>query len=323
MRDYNPFESMAFTYDRCFLCGDILTADSRSEEHVYPRWLQRKFDLWDQEIYLLNGTTIPYRQLKIPCCKKCNNEYLNKLVEKPIEEAFRGGYEEFKKLDRKIIFQWLTKLSYGMLFKELSLMLDRGDPTIGRIIDAEQLKEFKILYSFLRSILHETTFNEPKPWSILLFNIKDDSKFKYYAYDHVFGNCFFMRANEIGIISNLQDGSYQQEFFYEHMKVFLKTPLVDIQFREICAKFFYKNTLMIKSPTFLTLVPSKTNNHMDVITTQPGGNVFADWNQYEYAKILEKYLAPYGIPFEKIYYEGDKVSSYLYNADGTIKQLTR
>lgn len=47
---YNPFEKMTFTYDKCFLCGEILTDENSTEEHIYPKWLQNKFDLWDKQL---------------------------------------------------------------------------------------------------------------------------------------------------------------------------------------------------------------------------------------------------------------------------------
>ncbi|MFA5667537.1 MAG: hypothetical protein WC944_11170, partial [Candidatus Cloacimonadaceae bacterium] len=96
-----------------------------SDEHVYPRWLQKEFNLWDQHLTLLNGTDIVYRNLKIPCCLKCNNDYLNKRIEKRIEEAVKGGYEKFKELDESIIFKWLNKIAYGTLLLLLPLVVQR------------------------------------------------------------------------------------------------------------------------------------------------------------------------------------------------------
>lgn len=122
---FNPFETMTFTYDKCFMCGEILTDLNSSDEHVYPRWLQKEFNLWDQHLTLLNGTDIVYRNLKIPCCLKCNNDYLNKRIEKRIEEAVKGGYEKFKELDESIIFKWLNKIAYGTLLLLLPLVVQR------------------------------------------------------------------------------------------------------------------------------------------------------------------------------------------------------
>lgn len=312
---------MIFTYDRCFLCGDILTRENRTDEHVYPRWLQREFNLWDKKLVLINGTAIPYRNLKVPCCNNCNNNYLNKLVEKPIEEAVKGGYKDFIKLDKKIIFQWLAKLSYGMLFKELSLAIDRKNQALGKILEAEHLEKFKMLFVFLRTILHNAIFSQVKPWSMLIFHIIDEETPQYDAQDLIFTNCFFMRMNDIGIVCNMQDGSYNEQFFKEHMSDFLNIPIKDIQFREICARFLYKSSLMFKQPSFLIQIPSEENNRMDIVTIETGGIVYNDWSQYEYAKVLEKYFKPYKIPFENIYYDDDHVITFLHNEDWTIKRL--
>lgn len=116
-----------------------MTDLNRSDEHVYPRWLQREFYLWNQNLTLLNGTDIAYRNLTIPCCSKCNNEYLNRRVEKRIEEAVKGGYEKFKDLDESIVSKWLNKIAYGTLFKELSLRSDLMDKNSDPIYSQEQL----------------------------------------------------------------------------------------------------------------------------------------------------------------------------------------
>ena len=50
---YKPFEDMSFTYNKCFLCG-ILLGDADTKEHLFPKWLLRRYNLWDAEIVLLN-----------------------------------------------------------------------------------------------------------------------------------------------------------------------------------------------------------------------------------------------------------------------------
>jgi hypothetical protein len=63
----NPYEQLQTGANRCFLCGSHL-GEARTQEHIFPKWLQRRYDLLDQRIDLLNGTGIPYRQMKVPCC---------------------------------------------------------------------------------------------------------------------------------------------------------------------------------------------------------------------------------------------------------------
>ena len=108
---YNPFDAMSFTYDQCFLCGHQLEND-KTNEHDFPKWIQQRYHLQNQKIILLNKTEIPYRQLTIPCCPSCNNQYLSR-VENTFKQYFERGLSEFKKLDKLIIFQWITKIFYG------------------------------------------------------------------------------------------------------------------------------------------------------------------------------------------------------------------
>ena len=53
---FRPINSRIYSRNRCFYCGNLLR-NKNSKEHVFPKWLQEKFNLWDQTIHLLNGTT--------------------------------------------------------------------------------------------------------------------------------------------------------------------------------------------------------------------------------------------------------------------------
>ena len=66
----------SFGRSTCFLCARRLGSKNRSDEHIFPKWLQARFDLWNERLTLINGTTIPYRSLVVPCCKICNNHHL-------------------------------------------------------------------------------------------------------------------------------------------------------------------------------------------------------------------------------------------------------
>lgn len=87
------FDRRKYTGSHCFYCGEKLRR--HTEEHVFPLWLQRRFKLQNQTIYLLNGTTIKYSQLKVPCCRKCNNEHLSGL-EKRVARHLRLAPKQLK-----------------------------------------------------------------------------------------------------------------------------------------------------------------------------------------------------------------------------------
>jgi hypothetical protein len=301
------------------MCGDYLDSNNRSDEHVFPRWLQSEFNLWNKTLVLLNGSEIQYKSLTIPCCKTCNNEHLNKKIEKKVETAVKLGYDAFIKLDEEIIFKWLIKISFGMLYKELSLKMELRNPISRKIIEPEELKEFNMLHTFLQTVRYDTHFIGRKPWSILVFRIKNIIDEKVYdAQDLILTHNYFMLLGNIGIVSNLQDNEVQKELFIEHMKEYLEIELHPIQFREICAKVHYKSYLMNKTP-YYTIVMPEEGTEMTIVSNEMDGYVFDDWVMEEYARVLEWYWEPFGLSFEDIYKGDNAVLTFLNNEDGSIK----
>ena len=317
MKHYNPFEAMTFSYDYCFLCGVYLEESNKTEEHIYPRWLQREFNLWNERITLINETKIPYRSLTIPCCLKCNNEHLNNKIEKKVEAAVKGGYDTFVQLEEAVIFKWLVKLSYGMLFKELSLRQSLKEPKSRMIIEPHELKKFQLLFTFLQTIRFETEFINRNPWSILIFKLKNpDKRYLYNCQDIIVSNNFFMQMNDIGLISHLQDNGLMKEFFLTH----LHTVLHPIQFRELCAEFQYKSYLINGTPFYNIVLPNDQKEKMQIISFDFYSE-FDGWDNTKFCQLLELYWKPWELSFDDIYQPGNQRITYLRNEDGTIKDL--
>lgn len=311
---------MTFTYDRCFLCGSFLTETNYTEEHIIPKWLQRKFNLWNKELILLNQTSIKYKDLKIPCCKKCNN-IMSKEIENPIKQGVEQGYKGFIHIDEQVIFQWLNKISYGFLFKELSLKAQLSNRNSDPIYKPEFLKEHKMQYLFLKSLISNTTFIN-NPWSILIFKINPDGVESYWASDNPFIKTFCIRMDDIGVIAHLMDNGYNKGFFLEHqeMSELLEKTLHPIQFAELCAKFIYKSSLFYRDPFYTTLFDDKHNPHT-IISNNLSGYGYRDWIQEEYAHVLAFYWNNWGYNFDDIYKGNDLVLSFLRNEDGTFKDF--
>ena len=91
-----PFIDRIVNSDSCFICGDKPESKEFNNEHVIPDWLLRKHNLYTSTITLPNGTTIPYSNYKIPCCRDCNSE-LGRKVENPISMLLSKPYEEIIK----------------------------------------------------------------------------------------------------------------------------------------------------------------------------------------------------------------------------------
>lgn len=321
---YNPFDNMSFTYDRCFLCGCLLK-NKKSVEHIFPKWLQNRYSLWNGTITLLNRTTIPYRGLTIPCCRSCNTEYLSPL-ENTVRLHHEKGYSEFLKLDKIMIFQWIAKIFYGLLFKELSLYVDRSDPNYGFITSPDLLKELRVLHTFLQSIRVPFEFVDFHPWSIFLVETHtygDKRDFDYH--DEILTLTFSIRMSGIGIIACLEDNGAQEELFSDYFDKFKGVKLHPTQFDELVAKVTYKASLMNRTPKYMMMLPKEEGQKVTVFSSPLQGfstkPIFDDWNQRNYAAFLAFQWEKYGIRFEDIFREPDMVLSNLVNEDGTVKIL--
>ena len=315
---------MSFTYDKCFLCGHVL-GRKKTTEHVFPKWLQQTFNLMNQEIHLLNRTTIPYRKLTIPCCQSCNTIYLA-TVENIIKQHYQMGFLEFEKLDKFLIFQWIAKIFYGLLFKELSLRFERSDPTQGFITDPELLSGLRTLHTFLQSIRMPFEFSGFHPWSIFMVETHsygDTRDFDYH--DEIFTLTFSIRMGEIGIIACLEDNGAQEEIFSDYFEKFKGVKLHPTQFDELVAKVTYKAHLMNRVPKYTMMLPKKEGEKVIVLASSLQGfstlPIFDDWNQRDYAAYLTMQWNKYGMRFEDIFREPNMVMSNLINEDGTTKIL--
>jgi len=248
---FKQIEEHSFTINECFLCGCELTEENRTEEHVIPKWLQHKFDLWDQKLSLLNETLIPYRFLIVPCCFECNNIHLSPFENK-IKEAVDSGYDAFEKLDRESVFLWLGKIYFGIMYRELFLTVDRSDPTLGTITNDHYLKSFYSHLLFLQGIRKKHSFNNFFPASIYLFKtqkpIELNDQWDFIDNHHTM--FISIRMGEIGVLALLQDCEATKEL-EEHIERHKKIELHPLQFKELSAKILYKGILMNRTPKFI------------------------------------------------------------------------
>ena len=331
MENDNIF-NFQLSLEKCFICGkDFSENIPKTEEHVFPKWLQHQCKLWDQHIILLNGTDLLYKNLKVPCCKECNTKYLQE-IEKLISESAKLGYEQFIKLDELKIFQWILKIYYGIHYKEFFLCTDRKNPNNGTILNKDDIDRFKMLHFLLQSTYKSFTFNNATPWSIFIFKtLKYPDERNFFYHDTYNGFCS-LRFNDIGIIVIFEDNGIHKEFFKDKFVGYNKISLADFQFDEICAIINYKYSLFNRVPKYLIEEQEDSFNiffqPVNGLSTSSPWNM---WNAEEFKIFLLNHLGKYGIPEEKIIstknnhttFIKDQTGCYLnqYDVNGKIKSL--
>ena len=301
----------------CFLCGKKLDKANRSDEHVFPTWLQKRFNLWNQELILLNGTSIPYRQITIPCCKTCNNVYLGR-IEKAVEVAVSSGAKAVRGLSPVILLVWLSKILYGVLYREHLLHFDRKTRVKGRLVPKTFLAKLLSFYLFLQAARVDMKFMGFFPASIFVFDVQvpQDVRIQFDFTDSPVFLAVACRLGGVGIIAALQDGGAQKVFWGKQMTRFQSLHLHPTQFSELVTRVFYQASLFNRIPKYLTIeTDGKYLVHqmpLQGLSTKP---IYDKGDVYTYARFLSVRT---GYPLGQLYKAPDKVRTFLEDSKGKL-----
>lgn len=305
----------------CFLCGS--SHSSMTQEHVFPKWLQKKYNLWNQRLTLLNGTAIPYKSLKIPCCAECNNESLSQL-EDQVCMALQGGYASSLKLEDSIWYLWAGKIFYGILRKELTLLHDREKGTNTTIISKETLESFSNLHLFLQSIRQKVIFHEPRPYSVLICNLHDlGNERNYFFRDNLSAFTLSLRVGDVGVIIAFQDAGLINKTYSKYVNEVNGRKLHPIQFDELYAKVSYQINLMDRPPRFLISSHVDGNTPASVHMISSASHI-RQWEQEEFAHILLAYVENWlseDISIENIFVPPDLLETWMTDKTGSLLLL--
>ncbi len=302
----------------CFLCGVRITHRNRSEEHVVPKWVLRRFNLWDASITLLNGHRLPYRRLTIPCCRTCNSVHLAR-IERDVQRAVTEGFEGVDQLDRETLFLWLGKVFYGLLYRENLMHRDPSGRRRGRLVPRAFLQAFETHHQFLQGIRLPVRWVTPIPASILVVPVQSPAspEHRFDLRDSPFAMAISMRLGDVGIIAALHDGGAQRDKFFPLLERYRKHPLHPLQFVELSAEFFYKVSLARRFPSFATIGTPDEVSVMQIPWT-PDPNHWAPWNDKEYAVLLSRYT---GFPAEWFFDPDRGLRGFLKDEAGLARWL--
>lgn len=281
---------------------------NQTDEHVIPSWVQKKYDLWNQNLVLVNKTTIPYRKLTIPCCRTCNNDLLNP-IESRVAKAVENGIKAVRLLEKEDMFIWLGKILYGLMYKELCLPHDRMNPNVGSILIPEVLTHYQTHHHFLQSVRVKMKFEDFVPASILIFKtqVPSNPKLQWDFSDSIPSMFIALRMGSVGILAVMGDGG-AQEIMAESLDDLRQYPLHPLQFRELMSIVRYKSLLFNRNPKYIFADGDPILVMQMPLQGLSAKPIFDKWDQEIYAKILSYHIE---IPFEELFVPPDKVRSCL------------
>lgn len=327
-RLFYPNELSGYSNKQCFLCGQVFDETNKerrkTDEHIFPGWLQNKYNLWNERFTLRNGTSIPFHQLTVFCCSSCN-QTLNEKIETPMREGVKGGYAAFMKLDRHVLWLWMAKIMYGMLRRELSLPIDRRDQSKGSITTPEILKAFANIHDFLQSARVPVDFDF-QPGSTFVFEIFTEGsgdRFTYHnAYNQNGTTILALRMNNIGVIACMEDYGTLQRFFDDRFIELDALKLHPVQFDELCAVVTYKASIINQIPYLIHFIPEDGKMKISLVAPSereyPRQYAFAPWDETEYRQFLLHYWRHY-VPFLRHVFQSKEVpQSAIFDAADNV-----
>jgi hypothetical protein len=290
---FDAFERHDFSLGTCFLCGLRLDVGTRTDEHVFPQWLLRRFDLYNKQLNLLNSTSIPYRQLTIPCCRVCNNDHLS-VIEQEVRSVIEGR-KPLGSLDEKTLYLWTSKILYGILYREVLLPMDRANRTAGSIFPMEEMRRYRMIHVFLQAARLPVDFQCIRaafPASVFAFKVQEpktlEARFDFR--DDVQSPALYLRLGSVGILAAFDAGAQAYEWGPLYRK-YRRYRLHPLQLEELGAAMFYKASLFDRVPK-LIVSGDRLGGYQIMIMPLAGFStkpVFREWDGVAFAEFLSAF----------------------------------
>lgn len=311
---YNPFADFRFDNKTCFLTGEPATTHTQ----VFPAWLMRRYGLEDKPLKLLDESIRTYGSFRLPCSEAVAKRI--EALEATIEAAFASGYDAVDRLDKVVLFQWIAKLVYGMVFNEIQTGV-RQYALSGEPMNFSQVlvHKFRNLHLMLQSIARPVQFDGALPFTIAVTRVaNEEGAFSYR--DEINTLVFSLRMGDFGIVACLQDNGANGIYHNDCLTEIGRHTLHPIQFEELCARFFYSAYLFARLPEY-TVLPTADTVYIEPLAFADAGfrPVFDAWQAKTYGQVLENFWKPWGYTLFEIIKDPENPMSFLLDAQGHLR----
>lgn len=238
--------------DNCFVCGAGRSEKEFNDEHIIPRWVLKRFSLFDEKITLPNGVPFQYGKYVIKCCSECNT-FLGNNVESVIATGLNGKYEEslvFFNENRELVFVWLCLLVTKTHLKDKFFKYDMRKPNkIGEMYNWESLHH---IHCVARSVFTGCRINQSVIGTMLLFPCHQYENLESFDYmDRFDAGVVSVRLGGYFILAVLNDRGIVKELLKSRLDR-ITGPLQVIQARELFARACEANLRINDRPRYYT-----------------------------------------------------------------------
>jgi len=311
---YNPFKTFKFDNETCFLTGQTLVSADQQIQ-VFPVWMMRAFDLEDKPFKMLDESVVTYKSLKLPCSAEA--ALAIEKMDSEVERAFAEGYAAVKQLPPVVLFQWMAKIVYGVVFNEIQSGI-RQQMLSGEEMNFSQVlvQKFKNLHAMLQSLLVPMEFENTLPFSLIVVPVDNPEQTFIYR-DEINTLIFSLRMNDFGLLSCLQDNATNNIYHEDALVLVSGHTLHPIQFEELAARYFYSSYLFNRLPEYTYLhTPDKVYVEPMPLADMSMKPIFDHWQAKTYGQVLENFWKPWGFILFEIIKNPEQPMSFINDEQG-------
>lgn len=273
--------------DTCFICGIKKSDAEFNDEHVIPRWVLKRYNLFDKEITLANDKQFKYGNYKIPCCKNCNS-FLGKTIENKIADGFGKSIDdsiEFFNKNRKLVFIWVCLLYIKTHLRDKTFKFDyQSDRKIGDVYNWNELHH---IHCMARSIYTNITIEESVYGSMFIYPCSDFIYGEKYDYIDLYETgTVLLRLGDFFIICVIGDSKLVTKLIENRTKR-ITGKLNILQIRELYSRITYEFLRIIDRPKYLTTAIFKDND-IRIKTSIKNQIKIAPYNEIFFGSIMYK-----------------------------------
>jgi hypothetical protein len=278
------------------VCGADPEETEFNDEHIIPRWILKKFDLYNESITLINDRKIRYSNYTVPCCKRCNS-LLGETLEDEISQVVTGGLDSVNQFvingGSWKLFLWLSLIFLKTYVKDSYLRknLDRrmGSETIASDYDWGWMHH---IHCMIRAIMSGASIEPECFGTTLVLPAKVSENFCDFDYrDAYVANTVALRLGNVAFAAVLDDSCWAANFFSGHLER-ITGPVSPLQLLEILTHLTIINTKMLERPSYFTKVDPITGK-ATIGATVPESVDLDDIEPAEFGEIMYANVSAY------------------------------
>ncbi|GAB3638486.1 hypothetical protein GCM10027422_40760 [Hymenobacter arcticus] len=318
---YDPFEGMQFGPGRCFLTGQpVGPADTVP---VFADWLTATYHLAERPIYLLDQSHTTYAALRLSLVPALHARLA--ALEAEVQAAALAGPAALRALPPARLWQWLSKMFYGIFAAELvQQQAPLIKPQYPLAENVHLLQRFRAFFQLLQGLRVPTDYADFIPGSVFVLEVDATYEAPAFEYDDDLNTLVFsIKMGNAVVVGTLVDIGFisqaMRQVYHDAQR-----PLHPAQVAEFKARAYYAAYLLAAVPDVYPrrpgpLDPPGTELVLDALVDDVTATIFNPWDNLGYAHTLTGLWPRWGIGEARILANPFQPMSLLYNAEGRVQ----